>query len=467
MADEQLPQGFARLPASTVRQSGGSSTRLANKGEVIDSINESADYATQAAKSQVDLESMQAKQKAQSLDDQAAMLAPSKSPADLERASEATLARADERLDRADALYAEATKGIDPDRFFRDKGAASKVAMGIGMALSSLAEGMSFGKVRNVARRIIDEAVNRDVAAQRVTSELAMRRGEREQSIYGALRAQGLSEQDAAQASRGVLMQSIALSAQADAARLMASEPAKAARLSQLAASSMADAKEQIAKVLGRESSTYTSGTTTTPGELVKIDGVALDKEQKKSLREAESEFQSVTGTADVVKKTIGLALESHSGGGDPLDTQITWDGEKIIGVLPLGGAATAQLNAALPMLIKIAKSMQGDVGATSESERALFEAMYKSRGFKTTARDLLASIARFNLAANSKRRAIYQGQIGGASPEVIGSVVAAEKQAFDDYARLFRQAVGSGKTAPREPTGAERQYMDRLRHGR
>lgn len=463
--ESAVPPGYAQLPARTVEQSGGSSTRLTNKADVLDALDQSAAYSTQAAKGQVDLEAQKAAIKADELEAQAANLRGQAAEYKGGDGSEA-MARADEHLSSSNALFEQATKEIDPDRFFRDRGAASKVAIAIGMALSSVAEGMSGGKVQNASRKIIDDAINRDVAVQRVAAEAAMRRGEHEKSVYGMLRAKGMDERQASQASRGLLMQALAMSAQADAQRLMAGDPAKAARLQQLAASFLADAEAKKASVLGRESSTYTSGKTTTPGELVQLPGATPSKEQAKAMREAHAEYEDTTGTTDLVKRTLRLAQESYKGSGDPLDTQITWDGEKLIGVLPFGGEAVAQLNATLPMLLRTAKALQGDVGAMSKDERPLFEAMFKARGFKTTPRDLLAALSRFDYAAFKKRKAVFKGQLHGTSPDVIRDAIEGEPTRQGEYERLFRGMAGT-KAPAREPSAEERRYMERLRVGR
>lgn len=144
------------------------------------------------------------------------------------QAQERLVAEARQREADWEATSAEidAQSDIDPDRYWSKKGTWGGILTRLSIGLGTLGSGLTGAP--NVALKMVEDEIARDIEAQKADIERARARGERKQTLYGMARERGMTEAGAAAATRE------AGYAQAD--RELAYLQAKASRPEQAAA---------------------------------------------------------------------------------------------------------------------------------------------------------------------------------------------------------------------------------------
>lgn len=128
---------------------------------------------------------------------------------------QAALAGARQRYEGA--LQRTSEMSIEPERFFRSRGALGQVGAAIAMAVGSLAEGIS--GTPNRAMQIIQSAVDRDIDAQRMGIENARAGAEGQRGLLGLMRQEFEDEDAAIDATRAAMLHEAARRAEIEGAQ--------------------------------------------------------------------------------------------------------------------------------------------------------------------------------------------------------------------------------------------------------
>lgn len=206
-----------------------------------------------------------------------------------------------------------AEQQVDPDRWWHSRSTPQKVMAFLASMLGGFVEGHTGGKVKNGAVKLIQQAIDRDIAAQRMNAKLRQRTAQNKMTLWQFARAHTQDEQSAHRYARSLHME--AISRRLELEQSKTSDPEKQKMLGAIRLQFQASGLREMNKLR----LTQTTSSTSTRGEKTIVapgaSAGAVPESRKagnKILREGLSEMASTRQAFKNMSREIKEAVDTE-----------------------------------------------------------------------------------------------------------------------------------------------------------
>ena len=317
-------------------------------------------------------------------------------------------------------------KQYDPDRYFKQRGAGATLLASLAVAMGELGRGLQRTGGPNTALQIVNDAVERDVAAQREEYARAKDKLQLKNNAYAQLRQRGLDDESAASQARAGALGALATRAKAfragmrtDQARLDADAAVQA--LTDKTDSEKAKARQQMANDAAAQAAAQARG---------------QRNEVKERLAEAKTaaEIEKLQAEAGKARSEgVGMAVPDGYGGVVPVvDKDMARDLQKKAALTaralanldtierttgPMSALSPADRSARAAAISFFGKNFESlqDQGVFREDDRRLYEEQIAPGNFSPATKQIVQNLKRS--AAGLYRDKVAAATGGGLAP--------------------------------------------------